>query len=465
MSAVPRLPFIRIVLIGTLVGLASLLAVRFVPSVNHDMGPATVSARGDFGEGATTLFVPPLGTVEADTHISPLGITLTVTAVDPNALGRAVAGEVSRQFLEDEIEADLRGTAVRLAVQLAVGGIILGLVVAAILPHRTRATIVAGGMGGGLVLGIVLLLTASTFDVEAFQEPRFTGALERAPQVIAALDRRVESFGRLQSRYESAAGRLSDLLTLVAEPARDPQEDSVAILHVGDVHSNPIGIEITSELARRFQVEAVVDTGDLTSFGQPVEARIGDLIARVPVPYFFVPGNHDSPVNRRALGKVKNVTLLDDDVVEVEGLEILGWGDPTFTASNELETEAGNEIRIEEAADVGAAVDDELPDVLAVHDERLASESLGDVPLVIAGHTHERALEVVEDTTIMTVGSTGATGLGSFIVEADLAYEAEVVYFRDQEPVAYDYISFSGLGEEFEVERSTLVDPEPVGRL
>src|SRR5918992_1151807 len=92
-------------------------------------------------------------------------------------------------------------------------------------------------------------------------EPRFTGALKRAPQVIAALDQRVESFGHLQSRYESAAGRLSDLLTLVAEPARDPQEDSVAILHVGDVHSNPIGIEITSELARRFQVEAVVDTG------------------------------------------------------------------------------------------------------------------------------------------------------------------------------------------------------------
>ena len=134
----------------------------------------------------------------------------------------------------------------------------------------------------------------------------------------------------------------------------------------------------------------------------------------------------------------------------------MGWGDPTFTASNEVSTEEGNDLRMSTAPLVGAAVVGRRPDVLAVHDARLAEDAIGEVPLVLAGHTHERFLESRDGTLIMTVGSTGATGLGSFIVEAELTYEAQVIYFRDGAPVAYDYISLSGLGGDFEVERSTL---------
>jgi hypothetical protein len=153
---------------------------------------------------------------------------------------------------------------------------------------------------------------------------------------------------------------------------------------------------------------------------------------------------------------VGRVTLLDDATVDVGGVTVLGWGDPTFTASNEVSTEEGNEARLEESFRVNIAVLRNRPDVLAVHDVRLAEEAIGDVPLVLAGHTHERSLEERDGTVIMTVGSTGATGLGSFIVEADLTYEAQVIYFRDGAPVAYDYISLSGLGGDFNVERRTL---------
>ncbi len=75
----------------------------------------------------------------------------------------------------------------------------------------------------------------------------------------------------------------------------DDGEDDVSILHVSDIHLNPLGVEIVRQLATQFQVDAVLDTGDLTSFGSPVEARIGDLIAGIPVPYYLAPGNHDSP--------------------------------------------------------------------------------------------------------------------------------------------------------------------------
>jgi predicted phosphodiesterase len=451
----------RYLLVGAVAGIAALVALRFVPPTSHQLGPTTVSATGSFGGGHTTLLIPPLGTVVASTHPSPLSLRITVTSVDPNSLGEAVSGTTNREMLVADLEDGLRSTAARLAIQLTAGALVLGALVAALLPHRRLGSIVAGALGGFLVVGLVVLATARTFDVAAFEQPRFTGALERAPQVIDALAGSVESIEGLRSRYETAAERLTDLLALVAEPTVDPREDSVAILHVSDIHSNPLGVEIANNLARRFDVDAILDTGDLTSFGEPIESRIGELISNSPVPYLFVPGNHDSATNRQALANSANVTLLDETTSEVERVEILGVADPTFTATNEVSTEAANEERTAAADEIAAMVLAEQPDILAVHDSRLAEASIGDVPIIVAGHTHERSLVEEGGSIVLTVGSTGATGLGSFIVETDLAYEAEIIYFRDGLPVAFDYVSFSGLGSEFEVERQTLMEPVP----
>jgi predicted phosphodiesterase len=450
-------PFALVALVSAL---ASLFALQFVPAAEHPMGPTTLSTQGGFGSGRTTLLVPPLGTVSADTHVAPLSITMTITEVDPNSLADAVADPARRGLLVQEVEGDLRETAVRVGVQLGVGGLVLGALVAALLPRRRWTTVLAGAAGGGIVVGLLLLLTAITYDVQAFQEPRFTGTLERAPQVIGSVSRRVESIDALRSRYEAAADRLSDLLALAAEPQQDPREDSTAILHVSDLHSNPLGLEIVERLVGRFDVDAVLDTGDLTSFGEPIEARMGDAISRLPVPYLFVPGNHDSIANRAALAQVDNIEVVDGEPAQVDDVDILGWADPTFTATDDVTTEEANELREEAAAGVSDEVQRTHPDVLAVHDLRLAEESMGEVPLVVAGHTHERAFEETDGTLTMTVGSTGATGLGSFIFETDLPYEAEIIYFRNGLPVAFDYVSFSGLGGDFEIERRTL-DEEP----
>ena len=52
---------------------------------------------------------------------------------------------------------------------------------------------------------------------------------------------------------------------------------------------------------RDHQANFVIDTGDLTSFGYSQEASIGSMVSRLPVPYYFVPGNHDSFANRALL--------------------------------------------------------------------------------------------------------------------------------------------------------------------
>jgi Icc-related predicted phosphoesterase len=183
---------------------------------------------------------------------------------------------------------------------------------------------------------------------------------------------------------------------------------------------------------------------------------IGKLVRKIDVPYLFVPGNHDSPINRVTLGNEPNVTLLSRKMVNVKGVDILGWADPRFTAHVPTSADESSGLIEQSSKEIAAAVAENQPDVLAVHEEGMAADSIGSVPLVLTGHTHERSIEEIGGTVIMTVGSTGATGLGSFIVEGDRPYEAEIVYFRDGRAVAYDYVMLSGLGGDFQVERQTL---------
>ncbi|HEX2057295.1 MAG TPA: metallophosphoesterase [Actinomycetota bacterium] len=458
-----RSRYLPVLVAGCLGAAAAYAALALLPAVRHSVGPATLDAALAAGGGRTVLRIPPLGTVAAETHAPPVTLRTTLSEVDVTRLARRVGDAAGRAELADAVEEDLRALGPRIVWQSLLGAALLGAIAGALLPRR-RPSFVAAGAGGALLLtGALLGGAALSFDVDAFEQPSFTGALVRAPVVIEALQAGRVTLGSIQSRYETAAERLSDLMALVAEPNRDPGTDSVAILHVSDIHSNPLGVQLTKQLAAQFEVDAVLDTGDLTNFGLTVEARIGRLIERIEVPYYLVPGNHDSAANEAALDRVPNVTVLDGTVAEVEGVRILGWGDPTDTNWDNIPPDEAAEIRVEEGEETAAEVERLAPDVLAVHDKRLAEASYGDVPLVLAGHYHKRIVEEEgeeeeeESTRVLSVGSTGATGL-KFFVEAERDYEAQVLYFRGGDAVAVDYVRFSGLGGDFEIERDALDD-------
>lgn len=445
----------RYLAVGLVAGAAALFGTTLIPAIDREMGPARVTITSSFGSGRTVVGMAPLGTVAATTHQPPLDFEISIAELDLQNLSTTLS-EDSQEELISEIEDSLRAAAIQLGIIQIIGAAIIGLIVAALVAGRRPGYMAGGAASAALVVGAGLLVAAWSFDLDEFEEARYTGALQYAPQVMDAVNRAPDAFEDLDSRFATAANRLKDLMALVAQPLPDPHEGTTAILHVSDIHSNPLGVQIARRLASSFAVDAVVDTGDITSFGHPIESRVGRLLARFPVPYLLVPGNHDSESNRRELADAEGVVLLDESTYSVGSVEVLGWPDPTFTATNETSTDEGNERREEEAPEVAAAVERLDPDVLAVHDERLASESFGLVPLVLAGHTHERSQEQVDDTILLTVGSTGATGVGSFIVEADRPYEAEIIYFRADEPVAVDYLSLNGLDGDFEVDRQTL---------
>ena len=450
--------------------IAALAGLGLVPSTAHELGPAEVSLRAAVGVGETNLRVPPLGTVSASTHTSPLSLDLSFRTVDFERLGPLATTASGRDELRVQMDEDLEGVIRQSVLQLLGGGIVIGAVVTVLVWGRTWGYLAAGGAGAFLAVSTLLTVAGLTYDIDAFEEPRYSGTLARAPVVIETLREQAGVLDQLRSRYDTATDRLSDLLVLVAKPDVDPRTDTTAILHVGDIHANPLGVEIVEDLAEAFDVEAVIDSGDLgsntldtgslSSLTGPIDRRLAGVIDRIDAPYLYVRGNHDAPLLLRTLASVDNVQVLDNESTEVGDLSVLGWQDPTFTTDSNVTSEQKDEQRVADAPQVAEGVRGSRPDILVVHDERLASQSYGLVPVVLAGHTHARGIELTESTRVLTVGSTGATGLKSLTLETDKDYEAQVIYFRDDEAVAVDYITFRGTTNDFEVERTTLEPPE-----
>jgi predicted phosphodiesterase len=412
------------------------------------------------GSGRTELVLPPLGRVTARTHRLPVTLTAEVTSLDVAAVGDLVGADDPGARARDQAAAAVESQARQLALRLVTLSAIVGAATAAIAPGRRWTHLPTGAAGGAV--GAVLLLGGVWvgYDVRAFEsDPRFEGELERAPALLATVQRHVDDVDVVRSRVGILGARIAELYTAVdEEPAS--ATTGTKILHVSDIHSNPLGIEIVARLVENFDVDAVLDTGDLTSFGSTVETRIGDLIAALDVPYLLVPGNHDAPAVRAAFDALPHVTLLDRTTHRIGAVDVLGVADPTFTADNEVSTDEANEMKLDTAPVVGRLVRRHDPDVLAIHDTRQAETAAGYVPLVVAGHSHTRKVEQRDGTVFLTVGSTGATGLGSFTVDTDLAYEAEVLTFRGDRLVAVDYISLPGFDGSFTVEHTVIRPPD-----
>jgi hypothetical protein len=163
-----------------------------------------------------------------------------------------------------------------------------------------------------------------------------------------------------------------------------------------------------------------------------------------------VRGNHDSREFQEALARVDRTVVLDGDTAEVDGFTIYGLGHPYF--NEERGTPVGDEdvealvasAADQVLADVSALV--EPPDIVLVHDDRMANEIAGLVPVVLSGHFHETRDEVRDGTVFLRVGTTGGAGPTGFTAEGDVPFSAEVLYFQANDEgrmrlVAWDVVT------------------------
>ena len=259
-------------------------------------------------------------------------------------------------------------------------------------------------------------------------------------------------------------------------------EDVTTVLHISDLHLNPLGYDLTDDLVQQFGVDAVVDTGDTTTWGTGPEAGYLARIGGLGVPYVWVRGNHDS-LDTQAAVAAQGATVLDRGATaEVAGLVLAGQGDPVFTPAGRggrgdrqrrAGAGAGQRGPRRRRRDLGRRPPGDPVDVALVHDPSGLAPLLGRVPLVLAGHLHKRSVTLdASGTRVMVEGTTGGAGVTSAGLNrladgAPLPLSATLLYFGKAgddagKLLAYDEVTVGGLGlAEVNLQRTVLGERGP----
>jgi predicted phosphodiesterase len=463
-------PRLRRALGGALVvGLAlggAFVGALLAPNAHARIGPLTVSVdiRPSVHPGSQVQLAP-FGSVHFNTHEAPVAVNASIQTVDADQAQQVLQSPASLQDLEQKAPDRLRAAVIRAGMSTALCALIGAGLLGAIGLRTLRGTAETVALALAAVIGVSVSAVA-TFDQDSLASPRFSGLLDRAPYVVGQTQGLVK---RLESYRSGLADFVDSVTALYAVGSQLPESvqgsasgDVITVLHISDIHDNPLGFDLTARLAKQFNVDAVIDTGDVTTNGTPLEATQLDRIGQLGVPYVFIRGNHDSVSTQAAVASQKNAVVLDDRVATVAGLTIAGIGDPRFTP---VEGSAAPDRPEAVAADAqlagtiqayDAAHPEEPVDFALVHDPTAADPLAGTVPLVLAGHLHKREVRTIGDTTILVEGTTGGALITSDgLVKAGegqaLPLDASLLYFAKSGPergrlLAYDEVTVGGLG-------------------
>lgn len=467
------------------------------------VGPADIGmSLAPSWSGETVVDVRPLGTLHFDTHNSPVRLNLTIEAVRPEIAEEIIENPRWADHIAETIEQDAIA-GLRTLITRAVLFAVLASFVTGLVAFR-RISRAAWTAATSLVMVIVVGgLSMLTFNPRSIAEPRYTGLLTGVPSLIGSAE-------SIVNRFSEYRGQLAKLVTNVSRlyeagstlPIFDPAPDMVRVLHVSDLHINPIGWNVIKSLKDQFDVDLIIDTGDISDHGTKAENEFVKEIGRLGVPYVFVRGNHDSMTTQRAVAKQKNAIVLDGTVATVGGLRIYGIGDPRFTPDKSVQsagysdeelyrlgqTHAARFAQPERSpapapgasatpsatpaaapspapsATSSAAPDKITADIVAVHDPNIGRGLSGYVPLVLAGHAHRRSTELLPTgTRLMVQGSTGGAGLRGLEHEEPTPLTASVLYFSKttHRLQAWDEITVGGLGQQsVQVERHLEAQPD-----
>ena len=480
-----RLATAAAVLAVTLAGLT--LGLLVGAHVRQDVGPfeAEFSITPTLA-GGTDVNLPPLGSLAVRSHSGPVHLTIDLATLDaartrallvqPDGVNRASATAVD----------DITQGVARLALRGVAAGLLGAMALAALVFRSMRRVALCGGLALLAVTGS-LATALLTFRQQALAEPRYQGLLQNARAVVGDARRIADQYDAYRDQLQRMVVNVSRLYTTISTlPVYVPPDDSIRVLHISDLHLNPAAWSVVATVVEQFDIDVVVDTGDITDWGTEPEASFVAPIGALGIPYVYIRGNHDSAFTAAAVARQSNAIVLDNSFATVAGLTFAGIGDPRFTPDKSAEPQDPlDAARIREGlrvtgAQLARTIIERPPtespvDVALVHDPVMAAPLAGVVPLVAAGHLHQRDvsdLEVPPDsavprTQLFVEGSTGGAGLRGLEDGEPLPLQLSVLYFGpDRVLQAYDAISVGGTGlAEVALERHLIqpaAEPKPV---
>lgn len=412
--------------------------------------------------GGSIVEVPPFGNLSAETHRTPLQIVFALNGIDFSRLEETLPSISSQQDFLDTIKTKLYEALLVLFATVLLSAFI-GSWIALIIfrinhndPLFLRTIII--------VLSIFIILslaTAVSFDVSAFEHPRYQGSLQSAPWLMGIINMGIENVEIISKSIRSVSAELP----LLYQQAINLEDISglnpdLTVLHVSDIHNNPAAFEFIEQLTASFKVDFIIDTGDITDYGTALESPIINNIADLKLPYLFIAGNHDNPMIIKRLKQIKNVVIIDKKIVNQSGLNIVGISDPAATeySSDVLDDAALGETRNE----LVALLEDtpKVPDILAVHNRKIIEPFVDYIPVILHGHDHSYKLQITDKSVISDAGSTGAAGLRG-LTEKGVPYSASVLYWQKDEDSnlrlkAVDSIKIDGTQGKMTAERNVI---------
>jgi predicted phosphodiesterase len=441
------------------------LGLLVVGGTRTDAGPFVldISLRPG-GQGETVVEIPPLGRLTLDTHAGPIALDVEVSEIREDAARRIIDDPAALDDVGKQVQSDLGRALLRLAVRTLLttigGALLLGWLVF----RAPRRTAVTGATALGLVLGAGGLAWA-TFNQRALAEPRYTGLLASAPAAVGDVQDVVDRVDAYSSALGKIVGNVTKLYaTASGLPTFTPQDDTVRVLSVSDLHLSPSAYDVMKPVIDQFGIDVVADTGDSTDYGTAAEAGYVAQIGALGVPYVWVRGNHDSAATQAAVAAQPNAVVLDGpDVVTVAGLRFLGRGDARFTPDKRTGDDEEDLTLLHLRGDLmrtNALAG--KPDVVLAHEPATAERVVGAAPLVLAGHEHKRSAQTRDGTLYLIQGSTGGAGLRSLESAEPTPITMSVLYLDPvtKRVLARDDITLGGLGlSSAQIERSVVQAP------
>lgn len=455
----------------TLTGLA--LGLYLCAATSVDVGPfrSTLSVAPSL-TGDTEIELPPLGSLQLDSHDGPAHLRVRLDALDRARTEALITDPAGITSASRTAVDDVRAGVTRLVLRATAVAVLAAMLLAALVYRRMRRVAWAGGLALAVMLG-AFGSAFGTFNPGALREPRYEGLLANAPSVLGNAQRIADRYDEYAAQLQKLVQNVGSLYATVQNlPVYSPEDNTLRVLHVSDLHLNPAAWGVIRTVVENFHIDVVVDTGDITDWGSEPEKAFVASIALLKVPYVFIRGNHDSAVTEAAVAAQPNAIVLDDRVVQVAGLTIAGIGDPRFTPDKAVEPAGSGESKQtvervigigDQLADTIGEQPDQSVDLALVHDPVSAGPLAGYTPLVLAGHRHHREMTKLGDdqTILMVQGSTGGAGLRGLEGDKPTPLEMSVLYFDDDRMLmAYDDITVGGTGlAEVALSRHVIEDP------
>lgn len=415
-------------------------------------------------QGTTVIELSPFGSISAPTHEIPFELHLRLDYIGTDLADSIFNVENEGKNLLDELRDKISALLIPFALrQVTVGAAGAFLLVILLWRPKFRYTLLST-FAGALIIALLFAGAAKTYNIDAFREPDYDGVIALAPDFIPEPEKILDKLSLVQNQTRKVIGNIQNLmsstnsLSILADPEKHGALNK--ILLVSDLHSNPIGIAFISELAKNFEVDFILDAGDLTDFGSEIETKVTAGLNELNVPYVFCPGNHDTPEIIEFIKSLDNAYVLDGNIIEIKGMRISGISDP-MSSSNKVEPDNPEDwsILLQSQTDTLLSNLEKEPniDIAAVHNPEAALNLSGFYPLVVYGHTHQQDIDIINNSTILNPGTSGAAGVRGLYADNIIPYSAMILYLKPgNPPLAVDTIKYDPLSDRFYIERKLL---------